>query len=220
MKIIRAILLMAPASAEKAISLASFYGVDLVPVVVNDVAGLSIISHHRPTLILSFGTSVIVPKKYLLDAGVLAINIHAASPEFPGRDPHHFAVYQGVRRYGATIHFMTEDVDGGNIIDVEWFDVPPKTEPIELLSKANEKAWVLMSRLFQTLGDGKLPCGSTSLNWTGEKTSRKKFHELCRVDPSISAADFERKKLAVKMPGYSNLYIELHGCRFFLKGSC
>ena len=44
-------------------------------------------------LLVSFGSSIIVPKKILDIKGLTSINIHAASPDYPGRDPHHFAVY-------------------------------------------------------------------------------------------------------------------------------
>jgi methionyl-tRNA formyltransferase len=73
----------------------------------------------REDMLLSHSTSVIVPGKLLEPFGERALNIHAASPDYPGRDPHHFAVYDGVRRYGATLHRMARKVDAGAILDVE-----------------------------------------------------------------------------------------------------
>ena len=91
-------------------------------------------------LLLSFGTSVIVLGWILAKPDLTAVNIHAASPQYPGRDSHHFAVYDESTQYGETLHWMTEHVDAGSIIDVELFDVPDDVRPIDLLDKVNEAA--------------------------------------------------------------------------------
>ena len=45
------------------------------------------------------------------------INIHPSLlPAFPGLDTHERALQAGVREHGATVHFVTEEVDGGPII--------------------------------------------------------------------------------------------------------
>ena len=69
-------------------------------------------------VLLSFATSIIVPKEVIDRFPSGAYNIHAASPDYPGRDPHHFAVYEGATRYGATCHIMSAPVDEGPIVDV------------------------------------------------------------------------------------------------------
>src|SRR5262249_229160 len=61
----------------------------------------------RDTWLISHSTSVIVPASVLEVLQGRAVNIHAASPRYPGRDPHHFAIYDGAARYGATAHVMT-----------------------------------------------------------------------------------------------------------------
>ena len=39
-----------------------------------------------------------------------------------------FALYEGVRQFGATAHIMTSQVDEGNIIGTEIFDIPQYCE--------------------------------------------------------------------------------------------
>jgi methionyl-tRNA formyltransferase len=73
--------------------------------------------------LISFSTSTIVPKWLINKLNGCAVNIHAASPQYPGRDPHHYAIYDQASEYGATMHYMTEKVDDGIIIDVEFFKV-------------------------------------------------------------------------------------------------
>ena len=90
------------------------------------------------TLLVGFSTGVIVPAHILSRLEGPAYNFHAASPEYPGRDIHHFAVYYGARRYGATAHEMEPQVDFGRIVGVEWFDVAPRTTPQALRRAATQ----------------------------------------------------------------------------------
>ena len=127
-------------------------------------------------LLFSFGTSVIVPSWILAKPDMPAVNLHAASPQYPGRDPHHFAVYDEATQYGATLHFMTENVDAGPIIDVELFDVPDGVRPIDLLDKANEAACRLLGKYLAIFLSGKTPASNPDLAWTGR--DRKRSEEI------------------------------------------
>jgi methionyl-tRNA formyltransferase len=214
MKTLRAALLMEPESGVRACQLASAAGISLNAEVVNNLAELSRAFEKPPDFLLSFGTSVIVPAHFLELPGLLSINVHAASPDYPGRDAHHFAVYDGAECYGATMHFMTPQVDAGGIVDVQLFDVPAGTTPVRLLEMANEAAWLLIERLFVMIASDSEPRVMEGIFWRRRKTTRKMFLELCRVDSSISKAEFSRRLQATAMPGYSNLYIDLYGYRF------
>jgi folate-dependent phosphoribosylglycinamide formyltransferase PurN len=169
----------------------------------------------RP-LLLSFGTSVIVPKSILDVFSGAAVNFHAASPDYPGRDPHHFAIYENAATYGATAHRMTEKVDDGEIIGVERFDVPAGIAPTALLAMANAAAGRLIGRLMpQLLKDE--PLAASGLHW-GHKRSRKDFLDLCTVPPYVDATELERRIKFAETPGYRNLHIDLHGYRFSFDG--
>ncbi len=217
MKGLRAVLLMESESGERVIRLACAAGITLQAEVVSDLTALNQAFNNPPELLLSFGTSVIVPPPLLELQDLLALNVHAASPDYPGRDPHHFAVYDGVGRYGATMHFMTSKVDAGQIVDVVLFDVPADVTPLYLLEKANEFAWVLIERFFYKLAKSCVLCPMEGVFWGKRKTTRKMFSELCKVDGAMSEMEFERRLRATTMPGYENLYLELHGRRFRLE---
>lgn len=214
MKELRSVLLMESDSAARAFQLANAAGIHLNAKTVSNLAELASAFEDPPGLLLSFGTSVIVPAPLLALPNLLALNIHAASPDYPGRDPHHFAVYDGVVRYGATMHFMTPKVDAGQIVDVELFDVPAEVTPIRLLELANQSAWVLIERFFSKLAAGQVPCPILGASWGERKSTRKMFLELCRVDAAMSEAEFNRRMRATTMPGYNNLYVDLHNHRF------
>jgi len=67
------------------------------PVIVRDLEGLWAASGSG-RLLVSFSTGVVVPAELIAAFPAGAYNVHAASPDYPGRDPHHFAVYEGASR--------------------------------------------------------------------------------------------------------------------------
>jgi len=167
-------------------------------------------------LVLSFGTGVIVPARILDVPGMQAVNIHAASPEFPGRDPHHFAAYAGTRTYGATMHHMIRQVDAGPILMVELRHVVGEARPEVLLAMGNDCGKVLVERLFERLAAGKgIPDADPTLRWSGSTGTRRRFLELCRVNASMDRAEIERRIRACSMPGHANVHLDLHGYRFW-----
>lgn len=179
--------------------------------VVRDLDGLLLTAGR---CLLSFGTSVVVP------AGVLgmfrggAYNVHGASPEFPGRDPHHWAVYAGAKRFGATAHAMTAKVDDGPIVDVEMFDVEEGYTPADLLNRANEAALRVIERIGPVLARGDRPPELAGVSWTGTKRSRADFHRMCKIRPDISSEEFGRIFQAFDGGQHNNLTVEIHGRRF------
>ena len=185
--------------------------------VVNELDSLITLFESKSIgLLISFGTSVIVPGWILTKPGLQAINLHAASPYFPGRDPHHFAIYDKVTRYGATLHVMTSTVDDGPIIDVAWFDVSPNNTPASLLERANEAALELMVKHLPDLLAGSQLQPHPEYKWAGVKRRRKDFLELCRVDASMGEDEIQRRQNACEMPGHSNLFTVICGRRFVI----
>ena len=165
------------------------------------------------TLLVCFSTGVIVTAAVLERLACASYNFHAASPDYPGRDPHHFAIYEGVRRFGATAHKMVAKVDAGQIVGTESFQVACGTSPEALRRKAQGAAL----RLYQTLmprmmREAELP--DIGIAWGHRKRRRQDFHEMCRVEPTISRGEFERRYFAFDGGEYDNLVVVLHGHAF------
>lgn len=214
MEQLNAVLLMSEASCQKTRDAAIEVGIDIDFVMVSDLEALECAFSIRRDLLLSFGMGTIVPRWILDRPSLIALNVHAASPQYPGRDPHHFAVYDGAKEYGATLHYMTQSVDAGPIVDVELFDVPPAVTPSALLDLAREASFVLIRRFFQLYVEYGAPKQMDGMVWGARKSTRKMFLELCRIDPAMPKEEIERRKMATEMPGYRNLYIDIHGYRF------
>jgi hypothetical protein len=169
---------------------------------------------HAPldedTTLLAFGTGIIVPTELLTSLVRPAYNMHAASPEFPGRDPHHHAIYRGAKTYGATLHLMTAEVDAGPIVAVERFDVPERATPAALLSAANSAGLHLVEKLgIGLLAKDPLPALDGAA-WGSVRTKRADLLRMCRLSPLIDRPEFERRYLAFDGAAFDNLTLELH----------
>jgi hypothetical protein len=183
-------------------------------IVVRDLASLLAASIDADTSLISFGTSVIVPASLLTRLVKPAYNLHAASPEFPGRDPHHFAIYRGAKTYGATLHLMTARVDDGLIVAVEMFPVAPDATPASLLIEANQAAMRLIERCGKQLLDSHPLPALSDVKWGPIKMRRTDFLGLCQLDLLISSEEFARRRHACETESYANLTLELHGQLF------
>lgn len=157
-------------------------------------------------ILLSFGTSIIVPEE-VLGRFSAAYNIHAASPDYPGRDPHHFAVYDGATRYGATCHIMTKRVDEGPIVDIEWFDILDPCSPAELLRFANEAGIRIIKRIGPRIAKGETLLPSET-KWGPRKTTRSDFLAMCHLKSEMSREEIDRRIKAFHSPHHNNLTMD------------
>lgn len=208
------LIILSPLAEPAVSSLVAIYAGVAQVAVIRDLAGLEASVIDENTSLLSFGSGVIVPKDILGQLRKPAYNLHAGSPNYPGRDPHHHAVYDGARMYGATLHIMNQKVDAGPIVAVEDFDVPDSASPAELLALANEAGMRILHRLgTRLLALDPLPA-MAGVNWGGRKTTRADFHAACRVNALIGEDEFQRRLRAFDGGAHDNLTTELHGQTF------
>ena len=74
-------------------------------------------------LVISFRTHFIIPEQILNRSKLGSINIHAGSPSFPGSGAVNWALYEGVKDFGITVHEISNKVDAGNILKIYPFKV-------------------------------------------------------------------------------------------------
>lgn len=83
-----------------------------------DSALQAAIDRHAPRLVLLAGFMRILGKTFIRHYAGRLLNIHPSLlPAFRGLNTHARALAAGVAQHGASVHFVTEDLDGGpNII--------------------------------------------------------------------------------------------------------
>lgn len=164
--------------------------------------------------LVAFCTSVIVPESSLADIDCGAYNFHPGPPNYPGKHPASFAIYEGATRFAATLHEMTARVDSGPIVGVEWIDMPavPRLTEVERLTfDACIRLWHRFGPLLGTSPD-RLPLGDAT--WSGTKSTQRDFDRLCALPLDIDAHEFDRRWRAFGDGLTGKLSVELHGHRF------
>jgi phosphoribosylglycinamide formyltransferase-1 len=75
------------------------------------------IDRHRPDLLVLAGFMRILSEAFVRRYDGRILNIHPSLlPEFSGLDTHRRAIEAGVAEHGASVHFVTRDVDGGPVV--------------------------------------------------------------------------------------------------------
>ena len=158
----------------------------------SDVAALESELLGRARLV-AFATGVVVPSRVLNQLGYGAYNFHPGSPCFPGLAPSQFAVYHQATEFGATAHLMTERVDDGPIVGVELFRVPANIPVFGLEALAYCYLARLFWRLAKVLAIQPEPLQSGSIQWSGQKSSRRSYAAMCDIPLDISKEDLDRR---------------------------
>lgn len=171
--------------------------------------------HYQRARLVSFVSSVVVPGRVLDALGFGAYNFHPGPPDYPGRVPSHFALYDGATTFGATAHAMVERVDAGPIIDVELFPVPLQATVERLEELAFVNAAKLFWRQAEALATQAEPLPALTTGWHGRKSTRRLHAAMCDIPVSIGKDELDRR-IAAFGAGHHGLSptVTLHGHRF------
>jgi phosphoribosylglycinamide formyltransferase 1 len=122
-----------------------------------DQALMQRIDAYQPRLVALAGFMRILGKTFIDHYTGRLLNIHPSLlPAFPGLNTHARALQNGVERHGASVHFVTRDVDGGPVIIQAAVPVVPGDDPDTLAERVlNEEhriyplaiRWFLEGRL-------------------------------------------------------------------------
>ena len=169
---------------------------------------------HSPEVVISFLNPYIIPPDLLAHAGARAYNVHPATPDNPGRDPQHFAFYEGSSVVGATLHRMESSVDSGEIIDVLEEAQDRRLGVMRFVERSEELSIdLLLKRLPDMLVEPGPPANGR--RWRMEaKRSRKDFLDMCTIDPSMDETEVARRIEAFYNPDYESVHAEIGGRRF------
>ena len=112
-----------------------------------DAALAESIERFDPELVVLAGFMRILTPGFVRRFAGRLINIHPSLlPEFPGLDTHARAIAAGAAVHGATVHFVTESLDGGPIIAQVRVPVLANDEPDTLAARVLEREHVILPR--------------------------------------------------------------------------
>jgi methionyl-tRNA formyltransferase len=149
----------------------------------------------------------------------IALNLHMAPlPEYRGCNQFSFAILDGRREFGATIHRIDAGIDHGDILFEKRFPLPPDcwvNDLYELTHAASldlfreTLADVLAGRYTPTPQQDLVPARGTSLHY------RKDIQPLRQIDLSWPADQIDRHIRATSMPGFEPPYAVLGGKKIY-----
>src|SRR5947199_609853 len=87
-----------------------------------------------------------------------ALNMHGSLlPKYRGRAPVNWAVLHGERETGATLHYMTEKPDNGDIVAQTAVPILPDDTAREVFDKVTVAAEITLDRVLPSLLAGTAP---------------------------------------------------------------
>jgi len=117
------------------------------------------IDAHAPALIVLAGFMRVLTPSFVERYAGRMINIHPSLlPLFPGLDTHRRALEAGVRVHGATVHFVSADVDGGAIIAQAAVAVLPGVDSAALAARVLAQEHRLLPRATRMVLEGRARC--------------------------------------------------------------
>ena len=121
---------------------------------------LQVLRDHQIEVVVLAGFLTILPENVIKAYDHRILNIHPSLiPSFCGQGfyglkVHEAALAKGVKVTGATVHFVNEIPDGGDIIAQKAVDVLPGDTPETLQLRVMQQAeWVLLPQALQTVAN-------------------------------------------------------------------
>ena len=109
---------------------------------------ITIIDELDISLIVLAGYMRILSINFIHHFSGKILNIHPSLlPKFPGLNSHRKAIDAKEKYHGATVHFATEELDGGPIISQEIVEIDPIDTEYSLAQKVLEKEHILYPRV-------------------------------------------------------------------------
>lgn len=120
-----------------------------------DAALADAIDAHAPALIVLAGFMRVLTPDFVARYEARLINIHPSLlPAFPGLHTHRRALAAGVRFHGATVHFVSGEVDAGPIIGQAAVVVRADDDEATLAARVLAAEHVLLPRCVRLLANG------------------------------------------------------------------
>jgi methionyl-tRNA formyltransferase len=160
---------------ESVVDLAQAAGVPVLsPITPNQPACIEAIAALRPDLILSFYYRRLLCKELLAIPCLGGINLHGSLlPKYRGRAPVNWVLVNGETRTGATLHYMTEDADAGDVIAQRVVDIAFEDTALTLFEKVSQAAVELLRETFPLIKAGvapRTPQDSSQATYFGGRT--------------------------------------------------
>ncbi len=122
-----------------------------------DAALMDIIDTHQPNLVVLAGFMRILTPGFVRHYQGRLLNIHPSLlPKYKGLDTHRRALDAGDREHGCSVHFVTEELDGGPVAIQAAFTVEPGDSIDKLTERVHAAEHVIYPLAVRWFAEGRL----------------------------------------------------------------
>jgi len=115
------------------------------------------IDHYQPDLVILAGFMRILTQQFVEHYHGRLLNIHPALlPDFPGLNTHERAIESGVKQHGASVHFVTTEVDGGPVVLQASVPVKSTDDTKTLAARVLEQEHVIFPLVIKWYAENRL----------------------------------------------------------------
>lgn len=122
-----------------------------------DLALMEAVAHYEPDLVVLAGYMRMLNSEFVRCFLGKMINIHPSLlPKYPGLNTYQRAIHAGDEEHGTSVHFVTEQLDGGPVILQAKVPIL-ETDTVESLTKrVQEQEYVIYPLVVQWFIEGRL----------------------------------------------------------------
>jgi methionyl-tRNA formyltransferase len=177
----------------------------------------ALINKLDPNLVVSIGFPLLISKE-IINSGRLFINVHPTLlPKYRGAHSGFYILANNEKQSGVTIHYLTENMDMGDIIAQEKFELTVFDTPISMYKKSRDIEARMLVRIIEDFVKGKNLIGrkqneneaTTYVKLRNPEDSKidptrsilELFHVIRACDPNKYPAffEYEGQKICIKM---------------------
>ncbi|MTW10936.1 phosphoribosylglycinamide formyltransferase [Pseudoduganella eburnea] len=130
-----------------------------------DAALQEVIDGFSPDLVVLAGFMRILTPGFVSHYENRMLNIHPSLlPLFPGLHTHEQALASGEKTHGATVHFVTAELDHGPLVDQVSVPVLPGDTADVLAARVLEQEWIMYPRAIRWFVEGRLKVEDGKVN--------------------------------------------------------
>ena len=118
---------------------------------------MKVIDNYQAEVIILAGYMRILSADFISKYSGKILNIHPSLlPKFPGLNTHQRAIEASEKKHGASVHFVTKDLDGGPVISQVSVNIDSKDNAKTLAKKVLEKEHELYPKIIHWYTQGRL----------------------------------------------------------------
>lgn len=166
--------------------------------------------------LISVGHQWVLSQKILELVSGCAVNLHLAKlPDYRGNFSYNHAILNGDTSYGVTLHWMTEEVDRGDYIDIGEFPIQEYDTAYSLYQKSLDEGIKIFRRFADKLYSGEALPHKLMLG-EGCFYNRKSLDGMREIKDICAQKEITRKSRAFYFPPFEAAYLQIAGRKYYV----